>query len=186
MIKDGITYLNAKITALGYINNVLCLVEKIEREGRVYPAQYNGFNEYEEINLDNDGSLSYWRKNGDVSISKEDNTTMACPVQYKTTVPLKLVCFITKDAYSNDQYFADNICSEFIGYLTTNNSALKTAFKAKKATVTATRYKTDARSVGADEYDNVNFEARYTHAYFSIDFDLEFITNNQCYNSLCN
>lgn len=186
MIKDVINYLNAKIDALGYFNNILCLAEKIEREGRVYPAIYNGMNEYNEINLDQEGSICYWRKNGDVSISTQENSTMACPIQYQTSVPLKLVCFIPKDNYTNDQYFADNLCSEIIGYLTTNNAALKIVLKAKKATVIANKYVTDARSVGNEEYDNINFEARYTHAYFSIDYDLVFITNDQCYIDICN
>lgn len=186
MIKDGINYLNAKLEALGYFNTVLCLVEKIEREGRVYPAQYNGSNEYVEINLDTNGSICYWRKNGDVSFSEQENSTMACPLQYQNTLPLKLVCFVPKDAYSNDQYFADNLAGEIIGTLTTTNAGLKGFLKAKSARVAAVKYSTDARAVGAEEYDNINFEARYTHAYFSIDFNLVFITNNQCFNTLCN
>lgn len=185
MIKDTITYLNAKLSTLGYFNEVLCLAEKIEREERVYPALYNGGNEYKEIQLDSYGSISYWRKAGDVTISEQENITLSKNVQYEMTVPLKLVCFIPKTVYANDQYFADNLATEIMSYLTTNNSALKSAMKAKKVSIISTGYKTDAREVGAEEYDNINFEARYTHAYFSIDFELKIITNNQCYTDIC-
>lgn len=185
MLSDCINYLNAKLTTLGYFNEVLCLAEKIEREGRVYPALYNGGNEYQEINLDSYGSICYWRKSGDVTISEQENATGSTNIQYETTIPLKLVCFLAKESYTNDQYFADTLANEIVGYLTTNNSALKVAMKAKKVSVIAESYKTDAREVGADEYDNINFEARYTHAYFSIDFELRIVTNNQCYSDIC-
>lgn len=186
MIKDTITYLNAKLSTLGYFNEVICLAEKIEREERVYPALYNGGNEYKEIQLDSYGSVSYWRKAGDVTISEQENLTLSKNVQYEMTVPLKLVCFIPKTVYANDQYFADNLATEIMSYLTTNNSALKSAMKAKKVSIVSTGYKTDAREVGSEEYDNINFEARYTHAYFSIDFELKIVTNNQCYTDICN
>lgn len=184
MIKDVITYLNNRITTLGYFNDVLCLAEKIERESKVYPALYNNNNEYNQINLDVKGSLSYWRKNGDVTFSRQDNET-SIGVQYLGTIPLKLVGFIKKEAGTNDAYFADNICTSLIANLTVSNSALKQMLKAKRATITATGYNTDARSVVGDEYDNVDFEVRYTHAYFSIDFELTFTTNSQCYADLC-
>lgn len=186
MIKDCINYLNAKLSTLGYFNEVLCLAEKIEREERVYPALYNGGNEYQEINLDTYGSISYWRKSADVTISEQENLTLSKNVQHEMTVPLKLVCFLPKDIYSNDQYFADNLAIEIMSYLTTNNSALKSAMKAKRVTVLSSGYKTNAREVGVEEYDNINFEARYTHAYFSIDFELKILTNNQCYADICN
>lgn len=184
MIKDVITYLNNRIVILGYFNEVLCLVDKIEREGRVYPAQYNTNNEYKEINLDQFGSVCYWRKNGDVTIASQSSTT-SINTEYTTNVPLKLVGFIKKEDELNDQYFSDNVCLSIISNLTVNNSALKPMLKAKKASVTAAKYVTDPKAVAGDEYDNVEFEARYTHAYFSIDFELVFVTNDQCYADIC-
>lgn len=182
-MKNIITYLNEKIALLGYFNNVICLAERIEREGRIYPAQYTTAGNYMEINLDQFGSTCYWRKNGEVTISEEDNTG-GVGVQYRTSIPLRFIGFIPK-TYADDQYFADTIIGEVIGTLTTDNSALKSMVKAKIARVTATKYNTDGRLVGLDEYDNINFEPSYTNAYFSIDFDLIFVTNNQCYNTIC-
>lgn len=184
MIKDVITYLNTKITALHFFNEVLCLVERIEKEGKIYPALYNGGNEYVQINLDATGSKSYWRKNGDVTFSQNASQT-SIGIEYTSTIPLKLIGFLPKDAAQNDQYFSDNICLAIISELTVNNSALKPMLKAKKASVSCTKYVTDAKSVAGDEYENIAFEPRYTHSYFSIDFELVFITNSQCYDSLC-
>lgn len=183
MLKDSITYWNSKLSNRGFFNTVICLAERIEREGKVYPAQYAGGGEYKAINLDSDGSTCYWRKNGDVSISEEPNSG-GIGVQYRTSVPLKFVGFIPK-TYADDQYFADNVVSEIIGIVTTTNSALKSAFKAKSVRLTATKYVTDGRIVGQEEYDNISFEPEYTKAYFSIDFDLVFVTASQCYTEIC-
>ena len=184
MFKEVIDNLNTKLTTTGFFNEVLCLAEKIEREGKVYPAQCLG-TEYKQIDLDKKGSLSYWRKNGNVTISREDNSTLSCATQYRTTIPLKLVGFIKKDSPYNDCYFSDSICNDLIHSLTINNSALKSLLKAKLVNVIASGYNTDARSVGQEEYGDINFEARYSHAYFSIDFSLEIVSNQNCFNTIC-
>lgn len=187
MIKDIITYLNAKINTVGYFDTVYCLADKIKKGDKLYPAIYNGANEYQDIVLDDNlGSISYWRKSGDVTISDEDNQTTAIGVQYNMTIPLKLVCFVKKENNdTNDQYFADNLCASLIANLTTNTSALKTAMKAKKVGIIADKYVTDGRAVINEEFDNITYEPNYSHALFSIDFTVSVITNNQCYSDLC-
>lgn len=185
MIGEVITYLNGKLSDTGYINEVLCLAELIEREEKVYPAIYNNKNEYIPINLDSKGSLSYWRKSGDVSISDEDNTTSSCGIQYRTSIPLKLVGFINKENAHNNSTFADTMCQNLISVLTINTAILKQVLKAKRATLIATGYSTDARKIVNEEYQNIDFEIRYTHSYFSIDFNLVVISNSNCYQSFC-
>jgi len=187
MVKDIITYLNAKINTVGYFDTSYCLVDKIKKGDKLYPAIYNGANEYQDIVLDDNlGSISYWRKSGDVTITDQDNQTTANGVQYNMTIPLKLVCFVKKENNdTNDQYFADNLCASLIANLTTNTSALKTAMKAKKVSIIADRYVTDSRAVIADEFENIDYEPKYTHSLFSIDFTVSIITNNQCYSDLC-
>jgi hypothetical protein len=187
MVRDIINYLNAKIATVGYFDTSYCLVDKIKRGEAVYPAIYNGANEYQAIVLDDNlGSISYWRKNGDVTIDDQDNQTTANGVQYNMRIPLKLVCFVKKENNdTNDQYFADNLCASLIANLTTNTSALKTAMKAKKVSIIAGKYVTDGRVVSGDEFDNVNYEPHYSHSLFSIDFEVSIITNNQCYSDLC-
>lgn len=184
MFKPAIDYLNTKIETTGFFNEVNCLAEKIEREGKTYPALCLG-TEFKSINLDLKGSFSYWRKNGDVTISEEENLTGACSIQYNTTIPLKLVGFMRKDNPYNDCYFTDSIVMELISTLTTNNSALKGLMKAKSVRVSATKYVTDPISVANEEYSDNQFEARYSHAYFSIDFNLNIISNQNCFNNIC-
>ena len=112
MVRDIINYLNAKIATIGYFDTSYCLVDKIKRGESVYPAIYNGANEYQAIVLDDNlGSISYWRKNGDVTIDDQDNQTTANGVQYNMRIPLKLVCFVKKENNdTNDQYFGSKWC----------------------------------------------------------------------------
>lgn len=185
MIKDSITYLNTKIEALGYFNNIICLAEKIEKENKIFPAVYSTNGDYKQISLDPKGSTCYWRKNGDVTISEEDNST-GIGIQYRTTVPLKFVGFRKKDPGKDDQYYSDNLIAGIISNLTINNSALKSAFKAKLVRVAAVKYVTDFYEVSKNEYTNIEFVPQFTHSYFSIDFNLVFVTANQCYADICN
>ena len=58
MIKDIITYLNLKLESVGYFNTIHCLAEQVKKGDKIYPAIYNGANEYQDIALnDNLGSL---------------------------------------------------------------------------------------------------------------------------------
>lgn len=183
MIKDIVDYLNTKLNTLGYFDSILCLAEKIEKEDKQYPAIYTN-NEYVPINLDDVSSTTYWRKNGDVSFSPQNNET-GVGIQYVGTIPLKLVFFKRKEAKFNDQYFTDNICLAIISTLTVNNAALNPMLNAKKVRVTANKYTTDRKQIANDEYDGINFEPQYQYAYGSIEFDLTFVTNSQCYKNIC-
>lgn len=185
MLSEVIEYLNVKIADTGYINDVLCLAEKIKRDEWVYPAIYNNEGEYKPINFDFNGSLSYWRKNGDVTISDEENTTSSCGIQYRTIIPLKLIGFVKKENAHNTSTFSDVMCQNLISVLTTNTAIMKQVLKAKRAFIVSTGYSTDARKILSEEYENVEFEVRYTHAYFSIDFNLIVITNSNCYQGFC-
>lgn len=184
MIKDAITYLNAKLEILGYFNNVLCLTEKIEKEKRVYPATYASSGEFKEVKLDPKGSTCYWRKSADITVNEEDNLS-GIGIQYKTTIPLKFIGFLKKDTTKDDQYFADNLIAGIISNLTINNSALKLAFKAKTVRISALKYSTNTYEVVKGEYDNIDFKVPFSHSYFSIDFNLVFVTANQCYTDIC-
>lgn len=186
MLQNCITYLNAKLSNLGYFNEVFCLAEKIERGGIEYPALYNGSNEYNEINLDAKGNTCYWRKYNDVTITEKTNATLSKSVEYDINIPLKLVCFIKKDIYNDNQYASDTFANEILQYLTTNNSALKNQIGAKKVLITSNSYKTDSLAVSKEEYTGINFKPRYSHLYFAINFELKITVNNDCYSTICN
>ena len=184
MLEIIITWLNTKVTATNYFNKVLCLAEMIEREKLIFPATYIN-NEYKRIDLDPKGSISYWRKNGDVSYNQQENGTKVGQIEYVTNVPLKLICFVKKDKSNNDIYFADKIVEVLKSQLSTNTAVLNLSLKAKKCLILATKYNTNGREVSDGEYKGIDYEPRYTHAYFSVDFDVQITSNQNCFNNLC-
>lgn len=184
MIEEVIKYLNTKLTSSGYFNTVFPLVKRIEREGLIYPSVYNDNNEYVNINLDSESSLSYWRLNSDVSYAEQPSTTTVGN-EYATTIPLRLVFFLKKDLDNNTVYFEDNFAQTIIKLLSTNSSALKIALKAKRINIVGTNVNTDGRIVASEEYQKIDFEPRYNYAYCTINFNVQIITNNSCLTDIC-
>lgn len=183
MTQEIISFLNLRITQLGYFNDVFGLATRIEREGKIYPAIYNNNNEYTQINLDSKGSLTYWRRNGDNSYTEQENTS-TIGNEYVTTIPLKLVGFMKKESV-NDTYFSEKIVNTLIGILTTNSVTLKQAIKAKRISIVVKKYEVDGRVLATEEYDKIDFEPRYDWAYFAIEFEVKVVTNTKCYDTFC-
>jgi len=184
MIQDIISFLNIRISALDYFNQVKSLAFRIEKENKVYPAVYLNNNEYERINLDSFGSVCYWRLRSEPSFSEQESTS-TIGNEYLTTIPLVLVGFMKKEQATNDSYFAENVINTLIGSLTTTSVALKQALKAKKLSISAVKYNQDGRILAKDEFDNIDYEPRYDSAFFSIDFDVKITTNQNCFDTLC-
>lgn len=183
MIQEVITFLNTRIDALEYFKDIYCLAERIEREGKIYPVIYIG-NEYKQINLDANGSLSYWRKTGNIRYNSQESPTTVGR-EYTTEIPLRLVVMMKKDVAHNDAYFAEKVSAELIGNLTTNSGALRQTLKAKNVIVSATQTFLDGRVLAKEEYDKIDFEPRYDWAYIGIDFNVNIVSNVNCFETLC-
>ena len=183
MTQEIISFLNLRITQLGYFNDVFGLATRIEREGKIYPAIYNDNNEYTQINLDSKGSLTYWRRNGDNTYTEQENTS-TIGNEYLTTIPLRLVGFLKKESV-NDTYFSEKIVNTLIGILTTNSVTLKQAIKAKRISIAVKKYEVDGRILATEEYDKIDFEPRYDWAYFAIEFEVKVVTSTKCFDTFC-
>lgn len=185
MLKILIDYLNSKLANTGYINSVLCIAEKISKEAIGFPAIYNNNNEFQRIEYDANGSVSYWKRNGEITYSEQENTTKVGQIEYTTSIPLRLILFIKKDTANNDAYFSDRLVDEIKSILASNTAVLNGVLKAKKVNISAVRYNTNGKEISDSEFDGINYEPRYTHAYFSIDFDIKIVSNQNCYLQIC-
>ena len=183
MIDVIIQYLNQKITSTGYFVEVLGLANRIEREGKIYPAIYIG-NEFSRIDFDKFSSVSYWRMNGEVGFSEKESVAKIGK-DYTTTIPLKFVAFRRKDAANNDAYFASKLIQGIIATTKGNSLALSTAINAETATISVRSYNDDPIKVANDEYENIKFEPRYEYAMFSIDYEVTIVSNENCFTDIC-
>lgn len=182
-MKEAIQNINSKIAELNLFNKSLGLAEKIEREGSFFPAINKGNGEFDSIDLDKEGSVSYWRRNGEVNYTSQENTTNIGQ-EYRKDVPLKFVGFIKNT--NTDQYFIDKVVDSIISVVTSNALEVRKALKVKRASIAATKSITNKMDVEKEEYDRTVDSIRYQDCYFSIDFTLSVFTNSQCYKSLCN
>lgn len=186
MLDTTLKYLNGKVKGLNYFNVQHELVEKIERDGQVFPAVAHG-SEYKPIDLDAFGSLCYWRLNGEVNTtSQESETTIGQDYQYD--IPLRFIGFARKQP-SDDPYFALNMINGVIGVVTNQSALLSKDLKAKRINITSTKFNIDTREIEQREYENKkDYKAdkiRFTHAYISIDFNLRVITKSRCLDGIC-
>jgi hypothetical protein len=182
-LKEVLQHINSKVSELNFFNKQIELAEKIEREGAFFPAIYNSKGEYDRIDLDKSGSLSYWRKNGDVTMSSQGSES-TIGQEFRKDIPLKFVGYLKKEE-SSDQYFADAVIDSIISVVTTSNSDVKKLLKAKRVFIVATKSVTDKIEVEKAEYETKVDTIRYQDCYFSIDFTLSIFTNSQCYRSIC-
>lgn len=183
MIDVIIQYLNQKIAATEYFVEVLGLANRIEREEKVYPAIYIG-NEFSRIDFDKFSSVSYWRMNGVVGVSDKESP-MIIGKDYTYTIPLKFVAFIRKDEAMNDAYFASKLIQGIIGVTKGNSLALSSTLNAQTATISVKSYNDDPIKVANEEYENIKFEPRYEYAMFSIDYEVTIVSNEDCFDSIC-
>lgn len=182
-MKEVLLNINSKIEKIKIFNRIIDLAEKIEKEGKFFPALFKGNGEYERIDPDKKGSICYWRLNGDINYSSQENTS-GIGLEYKKEVPLKFIGYLKKEKTS-DQYFTQNIADTIISEITSQNIEVKQILKAKKVSIVATKTVIDPFAVEKAEYEVKTDSIRYTDAYFSIDFTLTIVTNSQCYISVC-
>lgn len=183
MISTLIDYLNLQIESLGYFNKMLCLASRIERGGQIFPAVQTG-NEFQQINLDSYGSVSYWRLNGEPSYTETESTTRIGN-DYTTKIPLILVGYIKK-SMTDSEYLSDNVIEGLRGILTSNAASIKTALKAKRINISVVKSSTNWIDVANKEYTNIEFEPRYDTSYFSMDFEITIVSTQSCFNDVCN
>lgn len=183
MISTIIEYLNLQLESLGYFNKMLCLASRIERGGQIFPA-VQVQNEFTQINLDSYGSVSYWRLNGEPSYSESESTTKVGN-DYTSKIPLRLIGYI-KRSETDSEYLSDIVIEGIKGVLTTNANSLRTTLKAKRINIAVVKSSTNWIDVASSEYTNVEFEPRYDTAYFSMDFEVTIISNQSCFNDVCN
>jgi hypothetical protein len=184
MIETIVTYLNLKLTDSGYINDVLTLAKRIEKAEQVYPAIYTNNGEYAQINLDSQGSLSYWRLTSDIVYS-EQASTAKIGMEYNTTIPLRLVVFAKKEGDLNTAYFEERLVADLVKRLSSESAYLKPLLQAKRVLIVAKKNNIDGRILAQEEYEKVGFEPRYDWAYCSIDFEVSVISTQSCMIDLC-
>lgn len=183
MIKASIEYINSKLAVLNYFEKSFGLVEIITKGDKTFPAEYNSKGEYRQINdFDKYNGVSYIRKNGDISISSEEDILRACSNLNNVTIPLKLVAVIPRKKLDcDDKYSEDVIAQTITRTLITKDPALKQTLNAQRAAIQITSYSTDSISILSEEYSNYpKKDINYKFAYLSLDISINAFVDQNC------
>ena len=191
MIKDIIEHINDQLAETDYFQKQFELCELIKRsDGQVSPKQYCSKGEWKEVsNFDSYHGVSYWRKNGDVSVATLDpaSTLIPCDVYNKFSIPLKLIAVIPRHRLKyDDAYSDDRTVQSLIEKLYTDTSTLGLAIQAQLVEIFVDSYSTDNQKIITQEYSQINpVDINYNFIYLSIDLRVDVTINQSCIETEC-
>lgn len=183
MIDEIIESFNGKIESLNLFEKIYPLVEQKEIEGNTILGWYLGKGQFEHItNFDNYRGVAYFRKYEDVEISPIESETRACQDMLSIKYPIRFVCCIRRDLLLDDCAFSDDAFSYFVVQeLSGQNPTLKTALRASRLTVSATKISTDRKRILEQELPGNDLkDLNYEFALISIDFNVAIEVKKSC------
>lgn len=187
MINNVIDILKTRLALSGLVSQSYGLCELVtDAKGQTSPKEYCGSDQWNDVSdYGNYSGVSYWRKSGDISMS-ESTGNVACDRFIDFTIPLYLVLVIRKSVMNDNQYTPDSIATTIIRDLIGNSSVLKSAVGARRAAVSVTGYDTDAESVMAREYNEVDAaRIRTDYAHISLNVSVAISIKSDCIPNDC-
>lgn len=188
MLEAIILFLNARLRVLfpDFELKGLCELVKDDEKDFVAPAEYCADGTYKHIDFDAHKGLVYYRKNGDVSVSKVDeSTTPTCDIYESHTFPLKLVMYAPKDYYDTDNAHIDDKLANNVkkAIQTSNDKTLNQTLKSSLASILVTDYTTDRNTVIGTEYQGAGAEVSipFDKALISLDIEVKIEGKLSCF-----
>lgn len=187
MINYVIDILNTRIGLSGLVSQKFGLTELVtDSNGQTSPKEYCGNGQWNEVSkFDNNSGTSYWRKNGDISMS-ETNGFIACDRFIDFSIPLFLVLVVRKSVMNDNQYTPDNIATVITSDLVGNSATLKSAITARRASISVISYDTDSEAIMSREYSNVEAtRLRTDYAHISLNIVVNISIKSTCIPNDC-
>lgn len=188
MLQTIIPYLNNYLSSSIYFKKNFGLIELIKNaKGQESPKEYCSDGEWKEVsNFDSYNGVSYWRKNGDVSL-EEFSVDISCDKFLRINVPLKLIAVIPKKKGSaDDAYSSERIINDLIKLVSQSSASLKASLKAMRVNISIPSYSTNSQQVFDTEYKKVSAKnINFNWAYFSINTQITIEIKKDCIIDAC-
>lgn len=187
MISNVIDILNSRVALSGLTQKRFGLCELVtDANGQTSPKEYCSNGEWLEVSrFDHNAGTSYWRKAGDISMNEVPGS-VSCDRFIEFAIPLYLVVAVRKSVLNDNQYTPDAIATTLISDLVGNSTTLKSEVGARRAAVSVTGYDTDAESVMAREYNEVDAaRLRTDYAHISINVSVAISIKSDCIPNEC-
>lgn len=188
MLEAIILYMNTKLRVLfpDFELKGLCELLPDPERDFVAPAEYCSDGNYEHIDFDKHKGVVYYRKNGDVSVSKlDESTTPTCDIYESHTFPIKLVLYAPKDIYDTDNAHIDDKLANNVkkAIQTSNDKTLNQTLKSSLASILVTDYTTDRNTVIGTEYQGAGAEVKvgFDKALISLDLEVKIEGKLSCF-----
>ena len=189
MINNLIEFLQLKVAGIPYMDKVYGLAEHVTKNNKKAPFIYCSNGEYKEILIDQNKATTYFRKNGNVSLSTETfDSGVSCRSYYNISIPLYLNIFIDKKHLpKDDEYTDDRVASDLIKVITTKTGDLRKALKAKKVSISVSSYTNNNEEILKREYVNYNLsEINFKWVVLSLNISANILIDTACFNEICN
>lgn len=194
MIADVIAFLKTRLEETGLFPVIYPIAEikRTIQEGKLksFPAAILSIGNYKNIEYDTSGGMSYFRRNGTVMMNSLKASELPLVIQtscnskdiyYRAVYPMKQVCFIPKEkAACVDGFEDDSFALRIIAAASEKNILVQNAVSAHAL---VERYECDRLRVLQSEYSNANEinDLNYNYSYISIDWNIEIIAKNECF-----
>lgn len=189
MINTVVEYLQLKLAGIPYMDKVYGLAELINKGNKKAPFIYCNKGEYKEIKIDSHKAATYFRKNGNVSLSVETlELGNVCSTLYRVNIPLLLNVFVNKkNLPSDDEYTDDKVAQDLIKVLTTKSGDLRKSLKAKSVNIVVNSYSNNNEEILKREYFNYNLsEINFNWVVLSLNITTSILIDVAYFNEMCN
>ena len=186
MIKDALQYLGSVLRTTGLFTKVYDLCELLTVDGKTYPAYYVGAGEYKDISgFDRNDGTGYFRLNGQTKINSTDDKfqTTSCPTVFDVSIPLILVCVVSKKrAICDDEFASQSIAEQISNALNGAGGALNMV----SSSCTVNGYTTNGNEILKAEYKDPSInEFNPKFAYISFDLTFDMTVDSNCIETIC-
>lgn len=189
MLKQIIDFLNLRIAALNYCEQLYCLCEikgESGTEPTKEPLQRGANGEHERVDFDRYNGVGYWRLRGDVTT--EDAPTFSSGRKRLTrTFPLRFVFAVPRDKVSiDDAYSFQRAAQSIEKVVTVQLGDLQNQLGAGRVTVAVNTEKHDPKAVWDEETDGTKqYEPKYELLYGALDMTVTVTADVACFVSEC-
>ena len=191
MLSDIINNITTELEELNIFDTVHGMCEIVNDTDKTgddaqeisYPAEYQKSGELKKISFENELSTCYIRRNGEASISEQDEDFQGCTENIEITIPLKFVGLVScgeDNAYAPER----NVFNIIDKFVKADNIEIAQQMEVESIEVLATGWNTNRYDVFESEFDNIEYNINFKAVLFSIDFEIRVVSDWNCWERL--
>ncbi len=193
MIEFVIAFINGRLAALNFFEEVKGLAERLEKEveddegTQIFPAIYcdNGNYDYIDDLTQWENGLAYHRLLSEFTEPGEGEAVTACDKIFRKTFEMRLVALVPKsifDAQNDDKYIDQKIINNIENAIFASNEPdIVNTLKVDVVSIQTNSSDADRYSVFGEEHENVKFNIGFEYAYVAVNYTVVIEATQSCF-----